>query len=106
MNGGSQNAMSIQFTNALTQTGNVPLKIADITNSLAVGTNYNDCLFQGVPCVVFDGSAYSTKVLDFIIKNGEMYVVNSGASGGNYQAITIKAIQLPSAMFSMSALNC
>lgn len=106
MNGGSQNTMAIQFTDAVTQTGNIPLKIADITNSLAVGTNYNDCLFQGVPCVVYDGSTYSTKVLDFIIKNGEMYVVNSGASGGNYQTITIKAIQIPSAMFSMSALNC
>lgn len=107
MNGGSQNSMVLKFNEVLTQTGNTPTKIADITNSLAVGTNYNDCLFQGVPCVVQDGSnQYSNKILDFIIKNGELYVVNAGASGGNYQAITIKQIQFSSAMFSMSALNC
>ena len=107
MNGGSQNAMILTFTETLTQSGNVPVKIADITNGLAVGTNYNDCIFQGVPCVVQNNSnQYSTKILDFIIKNGELYVVNAGASGGNYQSITIKQIQIPSAMFSMSALNC
>ncbi len=106
MNGGPSNAMAFTFKEVVQQSGNIPLKIADITNSLAVGTDYNDCLFQGVPCVVYDGSTYSTKVLNFIIKNGEMYIVNAGASGGNYQTIKIKAIQIPSAMFSMSALNC
>lgn len=108
MNGGSSSSsMSITLAETVTQTGNTPLKIGDITNSLAVGTNANDCLFQGVLCVINDGTNhYSKAVLDFIIKNGELFVVNSGASGGNYESISIKQIQIPASMFSMSALNC
>lgn len=104
INGGSQNAITVSFTNAKTQSGNVPLEIATLTNSLLVGTDYNDIVFQGVSCVIFDGSNYSKGVLDFIIKNGKLYVVNSGASGNNYQAITIKALQIPAMHLTVSAL--
>lgn len=104
INGGSQNSISITFTETKTQTGNTPLEIATITNSLLVGTDYNDIVFQGVNCVVFNGTNYSKAVLDFIIKNGKIYVVNSGATGGNYQAITIKSLQIPAMHLTVNGL--
>lgn len=104
LNGGSSSSFALQFTDPVTQTGNTPLEIGTLTNSLLVGSDYNDITFNGIVCVVFDGSNYSKQVLDFIIKNGKLYLVNSGASGGNYQTITIKTIQIPGITLTVSAL--
>lgn len=104
INGGSDTAIYFSFNTAKTQTGNEPLEIATISYSLLVGSDYNDITFNGVVCVVYDGSNYSKQVFDIIIKNGKIYVVNSGASGNNYQTITIKQIQIPAITKSFSAL--
>lgn len=107
LNGATSSNISFTFETVLSQSGNTPLKIADLTNSLAVGTDYNDCCFQGVPCIINDGTGtYSTHIIDLIIKNQGLYLVNCGAEAGNYKSISIKQIQIPIAIFSMSALLC
>ena len=107
LNGSTSSNISFAFGETLQQSGNTPLKIAELTNSLAVGTDYNDCSFQGVPCIINDGTGtYNKHVIDLIIKNQGLYLVNCGANAGNYVSINIKQIQIPTAHFSMSALIC
>ena len=105
MNNSNGSVGSINFTEAITITGNTLVEVATITNSLIVG-NTSNSINIAVPCVVFSGSAYSHENLNFVFKNGKFYIGSPHASGGAYTSITAKAIQVQSFYGIFNALTC
>lgn len=90
----SQSICAFTFSNPITLTGNVPVKIATINTGLIYGLNTNSVCLQSINCVVQLSDGSYTKVnLNLIIKEGDIYLTYNGASGFNYTSITIKAIQ-------------
>lgn len=106
--GGDKNYFAFVFNSqSITLEANSWTKIATLSNSLAVGTDRNECVFNGIPCVVREtNNQYSTKILDFCIKNGEIYCSGAVSTSSGYGDLNLKEIQIPAMGFCISGLNC
>lgn len=85
------------------------VKIADLTNSLVVGTENSDFAINGVPCVIqADDNKYYSIVVDFIFKNGEIYIQSNliNDTNNNYQSRNLKALQIAPFNTTTNALYC
>lgn len=102
----SSSLLGINFTDTITITGNQLYEIGDITNSLVIGSDLNNCIINFTAVVQESASSYSHQQLQFIIKNKKLYVSSPHASGNNYSSINIKAIQIINFNQVFNALCC
>ena len=107
----SKSTSSITFTSGEypTISGIGQVKIADLTNSLVVGTENSDFAINGVPCVIqADDNKYYSIVANFIFKNGEIYIESNliNDTNNNYQSRNIKSLQITPFNTTTNALYC